>query len=103
MAAPDGKKALNLLAQNDVDMVISDVIMPCMDGYQLAKTIRTKYPGVAIQIITGYAEEKNISAAIMDFHRNRLHKPFTRDALLRRVRGIFTHRDAAKVNSVEVI
>ena len=55
--ACDGVDALNLLAENSYDIVISDIKMPNMDGIQLLSEVKSKYPNISVVLITAYAGE----------------------------------------------
>jgi DNA-binding NtrC family response regulator len=52
--ADGGEQALALLSESRFDMVLSDLNMPGMDGTALLRTIKAKYVGVPVVIITGY-------------------------------------------------
>jgi CheY-like chemotaxis protein len=51
--AENGKIALDLFETTPADLVITDIIMPEMEGIDLIMTIRTRYPGVRIIAISG--------------------------------------------------
>lgn len=59
LEADCGEKALEILDQESepIDLMISDVVMPAMDGTALAEKVLEKYPGTKIILISGYAEE----------------------------------------------
>lgn len=52
--ADGGEQALALLGESQFDLVLSDLNMPGMDGTALLRTIKAKYIGVPVVIITGY-------------------------------------------------
>ena len=52
--ASDGKKALTVLAQQSIHVVISDIMMPVMDGMELCRKIKTDYPLFSYPIILTY-------------------------------------------------
>ncbi|WP_167357155.1 response regulator [Paenibacillus pectinilyticus] len=54
--AANGKQALDLMQRNDVDVVITDIKMPVMDGIELSREISIHYPHVKIVILSGYKE-----------------------------------------------
>ncbi|MGG1555213.1 response regulator [Paenibacillus ferrarius] len=54
--AANGKQALDLMQRNDVDVVITDIKMPIMDGIELSRAINAHYPHVKIVILSGYKE-----------------------------------------------
>ena len=61
MEAQSGEDALDVLAKNahrKLDLMITDVIMPQMDGPTLAKHVRESSPLLKIIFISGYTEEK---------------------------------------------
>lgn len=84
LTASDGKAALELLAAETVDLVISDIIMPNMSGYELAKIIREKYPSIKIQLASGYNSEKSTEADD-ELHNTLLRKPFRSSELVNSV------------------
>ncbi|HKW54374.1 MAG TPA: response regulator [Stellaceae bacterium] len=56
MAAADGHEALRLLAAHHVDLLIADIIMPGLDGVQLARKAKQMRPGIKVLFTTGYAQ-----------------------------------------------
>ncbi|OQX52363.1 MAG: hypothetical protein B5M53_08770 [Candidatus Cloacimonas sp. 4484_209] len=52
--AENGKKALEILSKNRVNIVLADMKMPEMDGMQLLKEVKKKYPELDVIVITGY-------------------------------------------------
>jgi CheY-like chemotaxis protein len=85
LQAGDGEAALELLKSNpDIQILVSDVKMPRMDGYALAEAGLTVRPELKILMMTGYAQE--LPAGILRERDIRtLHKPFDLDELCRLV------------------
>lgn len=83
-SAPD---ALRILQQGEIDMVITDHAMPGMTGAQLADAIEDIYPGLAVIIITGFAELPANAT-----RRHRLDKPFKQAELARMVATVSRNR-----------
>ena len=85
--AKSGDNALELLAANpQVDLMVTDVVMPQMDGTELIKRVRAERPGMRVICISGYAEEmfrKRLDSAA-DVHF--LPKPFTLEQLAGKVK-----------------
>lgn len=52
-AAPNGKEALQSLGESPFDIVITDLLMPEMDGIELIMTVRMKYPQLKVIAISG--------------------------------------------------
>tara|TARA_R110000850_G_scaffold22223_10_gene65694 strand:+ start:3574 stop:6015 length:2442 start_codon:yes stop_codon:yes gene_type:complete len=80
VTASEGEEALGLLAQADederFDMIVSDVVMPNMDGPTMARHVRKKYPDLPILFMSGYAEEQLRKSIDLD-KVNFLPKPFS--------------------------
>ncbi|HAN89860.1 MAG TPA: hybrid sensor histidine kinase/response regulator, partial [Erythrobacter sp.] len=76
--AADGEEGLAAVANGDTefDMIVSDVVMPTMDGPAMARAIRQVKPDIPILFMSGYAEEQlrnDIDIANMHF----IPKPFS--------------------------
>jgi two-component system cell cycle response regulator CpdR len=80
----DGAAALEALARADepFDLLLTDIVMPMMDGIALALKVSRDYPDLRILMMTGYAEEKrrahNMDVLIHDV----ISKPFSIDQLM---------------------
>ena len=57
--AENGEQALELLGEQDFDLVLSDVIMPVMDGYRLVEILAEQSPAQNIKLVSGYEERVN--------------------------------------------
>ncbi|OAO01297.1 response regulator [Parasphingorhabdus sp.] len=81
ITACDGEEALEQLAQHmggeeQFDLIVSDVVMPNMDGPAMAKQARTQYPDLPILFMSGYAEEQLRNSIDLD-NVAFLPKPFS--------------------------
>ncbi len=76
-SVPDGSGALVALEREDFDLVLTDIVMPVMDGIALALKIAKEYPSLKVLMMTGYTDEKqrahNLDLLIHDV----VAKPFT--------------------------
>lgn len=54
--AGDGDEALNLLKEAEIDLIVTDIRMPVMNGLELCKAVQRLYPSVCMVILTGYEE-----------------------------------------------
>jgi len=54
--AESGKKALEILRQEDVHVIVTDLRMPEMDGLELLRIVREEYPHIIRLVLSGYAE-----------------------------------------------
>src|SRR3954468_24272887 len=90
LEAGNGVEAIEVIEKcgGDVDLVVSDVVMPEMDGPTLAKELRTRNPNLKIIFVSGYAEdafEKNLPDGELGNY-NFLAKPFTLKQLVAAVK-----------------
>lgn len=80
-AVSDGAEALEALREAEYDLLLTDIVMPLMDGIALALAASRDRPNLRILMMTGYAEEKrrahNLEALIHDV----ISKPFSLDEL----------------------
>ena len=54
MCANSGNRALEMLAKYRVDLIVTDIRMPCMDGLQLVREVKSHYPKTQIIVMTAY-------------------------------------------------
>jgi signal transduction histidine kinase len=85
--AMDAAQAIAILERIDgkVDAVITDVVMPAMSGKDLAKQIRSRWPGLPILFISGYTSDEVVGKGLIDQGEKFLQKPFAPDLLARAV------------------
>ena len=82
VAAPDGESALAVLGREPVDMVLSDVQMPGMDGHALLRRVKAMRPGIPFILMTAYGQIERAVEAMKDGAADYLPKPFEPDRLL---------------------
>jgi CheY-like chemotaxis protein len=81
----NGKCAIEKLEQHNFDLILMDVEMPEMDGYQATDYIRTKMPeiqDIPIVIITSHESPKHATQSLLTGANSYLKKPFSEEALL---------------------
>lgn len=96
-AVADGAEALDALAIAEFDMLLSDIVMPQIDGIALALKVSKDYPGMPVLLMTGYAAERqrahNLDALIHEV----IPKPFTlKDIRAAAMRTLANHPDGAR-------
>ncbi|MCC6158783.1 MAG: response regulator [Deltaproteobacteria bacterium] len=96
--ASNGQEALNLLRarKNDIDMILSDVVMPHMNGKELAARARMVRPGLPVVLMTGYTKDTIETYGITEGEIPVVAKPFTNEQLTHAVRNAL---DEAKAES----
>jgi len=90
IAAKDGIEALNALNNNKnraFDLLLTDIVMPEMDGAELAKKARELYPEIKIMFITGFAA---MAAKHKDNDAKLLSKPFHLNDLVNQVEQLLS-------------
>jgi len=90
IAVENAHDALEVLDKEAVDLLISDVIMPDMDGCQLLAVVHEKYPQVITQLASGFTGEHHTNELIDNHPQDILHKPYTAKTLLNRVSELLT-------------
>ena len=84
--AQDAREALALLEQAKVDLLVSDVGLPGMNGRQLAELARARAPTLRVLFMTGYAEHARVRSSFLDKGMDLITKPFDLDVLADKVR-----------------
>ena len=89
LEAESGPTALNLLrAQQPIDLLFTDVILPCMNGRQLADEARKLQPQLPVLFTSGYSRNAIVHNGRLDAGVNLLMKPFTFQQLAEKVRTV---------------
>ncbi len=90
ITALDGENALQIMSKENIDLIISDVRMPKMDGYQLLCLVKEKYPKVFRIILSGYAEENLLFQALeKNIAKIYIFKPWINKEIIQVVDEIF--------------
>lgn len=71
-----GEEALKYIAGKKVDLVISDIRMPGMSGFDLLKAIKNQYPNIGVVIMTGYGDAYSVKEALHQGADEYITKPF---------------------------
>jgi CheY-like chemotaxis protein len=87
LEAADSKSALPLLQSGErIDLLVSDVGLPGLNGRQLAEIARQHRPGLRVLFMTGYARNAQVRGDFLEPGMDMLTKPFTVEELAQRVR-----------------
>jgi DNA-binding response OmpR family regulator len=90
LAAADGESAIAISRAfpGRIDLLISDVVMPGMNGQQLASQLEMMRPGVRVLFVSGYTDDAVLMKGLALNEGTFLQKPFTSLELARRVRVV---------------
>lgn len=91
--ASDGQEALNYLTEHEVDLIITDIRMPKMNGLELLETVRTgEISSAYVIILSGYNDFKYAQTAIRYSAMNYILKPVQKEELLDNIRHVMSDR-----------
>ncbi len=103
--AEDGEQAWNLISKQSPDLVVADIMMPKMDGFELCRLIKSTYetshlPVILLTALSGKAEQlKGLGLGADDY----LTKPFDVSILQQRIRSLVNNREIIREKALKVI
>ena len=86
-AHPDDGLALGDEHAEEIDLVLTDVVMPGMNGTEMAQRLIFRHPSLRVLYLSGYDRETLGPLGVPEEGPDFLKKPFTMDALVKRVAG----------------
>ncbi len=90
--APDGKQALEHIDSEQFDLVLLDIMLPYLDGFQVAQKIREQFPQMPILMLTARTAVKDRIRGLELGADDYLTKPFHLQELLLRIRGMLKRK-----------
>lgn len=95
IAVPNGKKALKLMAKQQVSLVISDIMMPEMNGLELCKSIKSdiRFSHIPVILLTARTTDEHMQEGLKEGADDYIPKPFNLDILLLRINRIIAWRN----------
>ena len=84
---------------DDIHLLLTDVVMPGMNGRQLAQRVCAAKPGVKVLFMSGYTADVIAQRGVLEHNMHFISKPFSRNELARKVRDVLAAGEAAKQNS----
>jgi CheY-like chemotaxis protein len=90
LEAASGQQAMEIARQHagQIHLLLTDVIMPGMNGRELAEAVAASRAGIKLLYMSGYTDELVTQQGILNPGLQLLEKPFTRESLLSRVRAV---------------
>ncbi|MDP4261386.1 MAG: response regulator [Bacteroidota bacterium] len=94
IVARDGKQALDRIQEKTPDLIVSDIMMPGIDGYELLHTLRENHPMESLPFIflTASSEKKDIEKGMCMGASGYITKPFQADELIQLIRNVLKSR-----------
>ncbi|OFX85421.1 MAG: hypothetical protein A2X06_10300 [Bacteroidetes bacterium GWC2_40_22] len=80
--AKNGQEAVEIIKTNKIDLVLMDILMPVMDGYEAATIIRTLFPSIPIIAQTAIYSKTDRDADLLSLFNDYLIKPINRNSLV---------------------
>lgn len=97
-------EALEYMASNPVDLIISDMRMPVMDGYTLLTQVKEKYPHIFRIVLSGYTDEKIVFEALKhNIAKLYISKPWNDEELIKLIDQIFETESQLNTDTIKVI
>jgi CheY-like chemotaxis protein len=86
--SPEDAERICAAHPDPIELLLSDVVMPQMDGPQLARRIRARRPGIRVLFMSGYTDDAMVHRGLLEAGAAFVQKPLTPLSLSRKVRGI---------------
>lgn len=88
----DGGAAIVELSHNEYDLLLTDIIMPVMDGISLALKVTAEYPTLPILMMTGFVHERQRAHNMGRLIHDVISKPFSLDEICHAVDQVLTEK-----------
>lgn len=105
LAASNGEEAVEVARNHagPIHLLLTDVVMPGMNGKALADRLLAKSPKLKVVYISGYTDSFIAGHGVLEEGTHLLHKPFTEDALIRKIREVLdAKREDAATPAMEM-
>ena len=92
LTAVNGKEAIELLKDNPVDVIVTDMVMPEMDGMELILLVKKLYPHIDLIVLTAQTKDYTYTDVIKAGATDFIEKPFSKDELSAKLSRVFRER-----------
>ena len=101
LEASEGRAALRLLRDHkaDVRLLVTDIVMPGMNGRELAELACERLPGLPVLFMSGYADDNDLRQSVQCADAHFIEKPFRIQAFAAKVRGVLDEVEAVDANA----
>jgi DNA-binding NtrC family response regulator len=91
--AENGQKALEVLNDKPIDLILSDIKMPEMDGLTLASRVRQTHPGLPVVLMTGFPSVETAVSALRNRVEDYVIKPFNINQLYKLIESKLAEKE----------
>ena len=104
LVVKDGKEAMGMVIEHDPSLVITDIVMPEMNGYELCREMksRERTMGIPVILLTAFSRSEDVMEAISCGADNFLTKPFREEYLVSHIEQILSNREIHKSETIKV-
>ncbi len=102
LSATDGLEALEVLENNHVDLMIIDVMMPKMDGYELTGTLRDSGSQIPMLMLSAKQKTEDIKQGFIVGIDDYMTKPFDAEELILRIRALLRRSKIASEHKLQI-
>jgi len=98
--AESGKEALDILENQKVDVIVSDMKMPNMNGYELLSQVKKRFPNIVRIILSGFSDERIVFDALQkNIAKLYILKPWENNVLINTIEKVFQIENVLRNNS----
>jgi two-component system, cell cycle sensor histidine kinase and response regulator CckA len=97
LSAARGEDAVRIAEEHEetIDLLLTDIMMPGMNGVEVAGAVIRERPGILVFFMSGYADQDLVRQGLLEPGTHFLQKPFTPQELAQRIRDILDAKPAA--------
>ncbi len=101
--ASNGAEALLILENKEIDLIISDITMPALDGIELTQLVKKKYPRIKVILLTAYNEREILKRALQSGADGCLLKEVTKKEFVEAIRKVMDNGYYYGENLFEIV
>ncbi|QCR31941.1 response regulator transcription factor [Lysinibacillus sp. SGAir0095] len=100
--AEDGVAALNLMEKHQIDLVVLDLMMPNMDGYELTRQLRLSWKNLPILMVTAKQEPKDKKQGFLAGTDDYMTKPVDEEEMVLRIKALLRRAQIASEHKLTI-